>query len=284
MAEKTGQYDSLAADIIQDVGGRDNIEEVSLCLTRLRFRLRNGALADCPALKAKREIMDIRDSAGQFQIVIGFQTAEVYQAVNEKLAETEGENRMGSTEKRGFGAKLKGLFAGALSQEAQNAAAKPAAPEAPKKKSEVIASPFTGEVIALEKVEDEAFASGVLGGGLAVIPSEGKVFAPVDGVIETFFPTGHAMGLLSADGVEILIHVGMDTVKLNGEGFCAKAKQGDQVKKGDLLLEFDIDKIKAAGYSTVSPVIVTNSDEYSSITPVQPGNVKAGDQLITANA
>ena len=143
-----------------------------------------------------------------------------------------------------------------------------------------VASPMKGNVKALAESEDEAFASGALGEGLAIEPTEGKLYAPFDGEIVTFFPTGHAIGLKSADGVELLIHVGMDTVKLNGEGFTPKAKQGDHVKKGDLLLEFDIAKIKAAGYSIVSPVIVTNTDDYADVIPTDAASVNAGDEAI----
>ncbi len=143
-----------------------------------------------------------------------------------------------------------------------------------------VASPMKGNVKALAESEDEAFASGALGEGLAIEPTEGKLYAPFDGEIVTFFPTGHAIGLKSADGVELLIHVGMDTVKLNGEGFTPKAKQGDHVKKGDLLLEFDIAKIKAAGYSIVSPVVVTNTDDYADVIPTDAASVNAGDEAI----
>ena len=143
-----------------------------------------------------------------------------------------------------------------------------------------VASPMKGNVKALAESEDEAFASGALGEGLAIEPTEGKLYAPFDGEIVTFFPTGHAIGLKSADGVELLIHLGMDTVKLNGEGFTPKAKQGDHVKKGDLLLEFDIAKIKAAGYSIVSPVIVTNTDDYADVIPTDAATVNAGDEAI----
>ena len=143
-----------------------------------------------------------------------------------------------------------------------------------------VASPMKGNVRALAESEDEAFASGALGEGLAIEPTEGKLYAPFDGEIVTFFPTGHAIGMKSADGVELLIHVGMDTVKLNGEGFTPKAKQGDHVKKGDLLLEFDIGKIKSAGYSIISPVIVTNTDDYADVIPTDAASVNVGDEAI----
>lgn len=144
-----------------------------------------------------------------------------------------------------------------------------------------VAAPVSGEVKELSEVEDEAFSSGALGQGFAIIPSEGKVYAPVDGTVSTFFPTGHAIGLLSDGGTEVLIHVGMDTVKLNGNGFTPKVEQGAKVKKGDLLLEFDIDYIKSQGYSTVTPVIITNSDDYTDVVPTDAKQVTHGDDAIT---
>lgn len=145
----------------------------------------------------------------------------------------------------------------------------------------IIAAPVSGEVKALSEVEDEAFSSGALGKGLAIVPKEGKVYSPVDGEITTFFPTGHAIGLLGNDGAEILIHVGMDTVKLDGKGFTPKAAQGAKVKKGDLLLEFDIDYIKTHGYSTVTPMIITNTDDYADVLPADAKQISHGDTAIT---
>ncbi len=129
-------------------------------------------------------------------------------------------------------------------------------------KQEIVVSPLKGEVKPLSEVKDEAFSSGALGKGIAIEPTEGKVVAPVDGILTTFFPTGHALGITSDKGAEILIHVGMDTVQLEGKYFTPKAKQGDIVKAGDLLLEFDIKAIQAEGYSVITPVIITNSDNY----------------------
>ena len=147
----------------------------------------------------------------------------------------------------------------------------------------IIAAPITGRVIPLSEVQDEAFSSGLLGQGAAIIPSEGKVYAPVDGTLASFFPTGHALGIRTDDGVELLIHVGMDTVKLNGDGFTPKKGQGETVKKGELLLEFDIDKITAAGLSTVTPVIITGMSEKMTIKSTEQTEVEAGDSLLWLN-
>ena len=129
-----------------------------------------------------------------------------------------------------------------------------------------IEAPIPGEVIPLTEVKDQTFASGVLGEGYAIVPSKGKVYAPFDGTCENLFDTLHAMGLLSDSGVELLIHVGLETVGLNGAPFTAHIKTGDKFKKGDLLLEFDIDAIKASGCETQTPVIVTNAEDVGGIT------------------
>lgn len=145
-----------------------------------------------------------------------------------------------------------------------------------------IVSPMNGKAIALEDVEDEVFKGGSLGQGAALIPTEGKLYAPIDGTIAMVFPTGHAIGIKTMDGLEILMHVGMNTVELNGEGFHAKVKPGDHVVHGDLLLEFDIEEIQAAGYSVVTPIVITNSDNYHEVqTDISGGSIHVGDKLIT---
>lgn len=147
-------------------------------------------------------------------------------------------------------------------------------------KSEALVSPLKGAVIALSEVKDEAFSTGALGQGLAIVPSEGKLYAPCDGEITTFFPTGHAIGITTEKGAEILMHVGMDTVKLDGDGFSLKKQQGDKVKKGELLLEFDIEKIKGAGLETTTPVIITNSDDYADVAVTEPKTVNPGEEIM----
>ena len=144
-----------------------------------------------------------------------------------------------------------------------------------------IASPVKGTEIPLSEVKDEVFSKNIVGKGAAVIPAEGKVYSPVDGTVASVFDTKHAIGLVSEDGVEILIHVGLDTVELGGQHFTAHVAQNDKVKKGQLLLEFDIDAIKAAGYDTVTPVIISNTDSYLDVLAADAGEINAGDMLIT---
>ena len=141
-----------------------------------------------------------------------------------------------------------------------------------------ISSPLNGTLIPLNEIDDPVFASGAMGRGIAVKNPEGKVYSPFDGEITVFFPTKHAIGLKSNDGIELLIHVGMDTVKLNGEGFTSKAEAGDKVKRGQLLLEFDPNVIKKAGYQTTTPVVVTNHADFGDIT------FELNNQSITAKA
>lgn len=151
-------------------------------------------------------------------------------------------------------------------------------------KEEVLTSPIKGIVKPLSEVKDEAFASGLLGKGIAIEPKEGKVIAPADGTLTTLFPTLHALGITTDNGAELLIHVGMDTVKLDGKHFKARVKQGDRIKKGDVLLEFDINGIKKEGYSLETPVIITNFDKYLDIIETNKDTVEHGENLITVLA
>lgn len=164
----------------------------------------------------------------------------------------------------------------------ETAIVKPEAPIATKTKERmVLVSPLEGKVVPLAEVPDQVFASGVLGKGVAVEPSVGKLFAPADGTITTLFPTGHAVGLTTTDGAEILMHIGMDTVSLDVEGFEAAIKQGDTVKKGDLLVSFDIEKIKAAGLPVITPVVVTNTNEYLDVLDMEQTDVLPGEDFLT---
>lgn len=148
-------------------------------------------------------------------------------------------------------------------------------------KKVVISSPIKGETIKLEDIEDAAFATGVLGQGLAIKPTEGKVVAPVSGEITTLFPSLHAIGITSDEGVEILIHLGLDTVQLEGKGFKAHVKQGDKIVKGQELVTFDIDFIQESGYSIVTPVVVTNYNDYFEIAATESKSLELGDKAIT---
>ena len=150
--------------------------------------------------------------------------------------------------------------------------------------NETIQTTIVGDVVALENVDDPVFSSGAMGQGIAVKPSQGVVYAPADAEVSIAFATGHAYGLKTANGAEILIHVGIDTVTMNGEGFEQKVAQGDKVKAGDVLGTFDSSKIAAAGLDDTTMVIVTNTADYASVTPVASGSVVKGDAIIEVKA
>lgn len=150
--------------------------------------------------------------------------------------------------------------------------------------NETLVTPIVGDVVALADVNDPVFSSGAMGQGIAVKPSQGVVYAPADAEVSIAFPTGHAFGLKTTDGAEVLIHVGIDTVTMNGEGFEAKVAQGDKVKAGDILGTFDSNKIAAAGLDDTTMVIVTNTADYASVAPVATGSVAKGDALIEVKA
>ena len=150
--------------------------------------------------------------------------------------------------------------------------------------NETLVTPIVGDVVALADVNDPVFSSGAMGQGIAVKPSQGVVYAPADAEVSIAFPTGHAFGLKTTNGAEVLIHVGIDTVTMNGEGFEAKVAQGDKVKAGDVLGTFDSNKIAAAGLDDTTMVIVTNTADFSSVAPVATGSVAKGDALIEVKA
>ena len=144
----------------------------------------------------------------------------------------------------------------------------------------VVYSPLQGQAIALEEVKDETFASGVLGKGFAIVPEEGKVYAPFDGTLDLLYDTRHALGMTSNDGIEVLVHVGLNTVELNGAHYRAYAESGDTIKKGQLLLEFDMDAIRGAGYDLTTPVLITNSDQYAEVHVEKTGAINAAEKAI----
>ena len=144
----------------------------------------------------------------------------------------------------------------------------------------IISCPVKGKVVPLNEVPDETFSQEMLGKGVAIIPEQNQFYAPVSGEVSVVFPTGHAIGLTSEDGTELLIHIGLDTVQLNGEGFHVKVQQGQKIKQGDLLVEVDLDVIKEKGYSVITPILVTNPDQYQEIEKLKMGSSEAKEELL----
>ncbi len=143
-----------------------------------------------------------------------------------------------------------------------------------------IVAPVAGRLINIKEVDDPAFNEEVLGKGVAVVPSDTRICAPVDGKVSAIFPTGHAAAVTSREGVEILIHVGLDTVKLKGRHFIVHAHEGQEVKKGELLLEADIEKIQAEGYDITTPIVICNSHDFSKIHIAETGTVSQGEEIL----
>ena len=144
-----------------------------------------------------------------------------------------------------------------------------------------IGAPVKGKAVPLSQVSDPTFGEEILGKGVAIIPEDGNICAPCDGTIEMIFDTLHALSMTTPDGVELLVHIGLDTVELKGEHFTAHKKSGDAVKKGDLILTVDIDAVKAAGYDVITPVIVCNTPDFKSVEAVTDETVNAGDTVLT---
>ena len=155
-----------------------------------------------------------------------------------------------------------------------------AAPAAPAAKDTVLSACLNGTVVPLADVKDEAFASGALGDGIAIEPTDGELVAPADGEISSTFETHHAVGMTTADGAELLMHIGIDTVKLGGKHFTYLVNEGDKVKKGQPLIRFELEAIKAEGYPVTTPVIVCNTDDYAAVEAKASGTVKQGDALL----
>ena len=254
--------DPTSALILAGLGGKNNLSDVDCCATRLRVTVKDsGKVTD--ALLKQSGASGIIHKGNGVQVIYGPQVA-VIKSKLEDFMDTPASDTIDATT---FSA---------------------AAPEVSSKdeksgeklKDSTLFAHMNGTVVKMEDVKDEAFSQCILGKGVAIEPSEGKLYSPVDGVVETVFDTKHAVGILSDDGADLLLHIGIDTVKLNGKYFTAKVKPDERVKKGQLLIEFDIDAIKKAGYMTTTPLIVTNTDDYSSVNAVKTGAVKVGDKIL----
>jgi len=243
--------DPVSAMIVEGLGGAANLADVDCCATRLRCTVNDAALVKQDVLKASGASGVICKGNG-VQVVYGPKVAVIK-------------------------AKLEDYLENAPKTPAAAAAPAPAAPAA---KDTVLSACLNGTVVPLADVKDEAFASGALGDGIAIEPTDGELVAPADGEISSTFETHHAVGMTTADGAELLMHIGIDTVKLGGKHFTYLVNEGDKVKKGQPLIRFELEAIKAEGYPVTTPLIVCNTDDYAAVAAKASGTVKQGDALL----
>ena len=261
----------VSALITAGLGGKSNIEDVDCCATRLRCTIKEPAKVEEALLKQSGSRGVILKGKG-IQVIYGPQVA-VLKTNLEAFLQTAAADQVKPEDFTGI--------SGKTNDENTNIEATVEKKEEKQISEKVIKSPMNGTVIPLSEVPDAVFSSEMLGKGFGVEPSEGKAYAPVDGEVTTVFDTKHALGLMSKNGVELLIHIGMDTVKLNGRGFDVKVKAGDQVKAGDLLAEFDMDLIKSEGYPVTTAVVITNTDDCEAIGEVKTGAVTKDTDVLT---
>ena len=249
--------DPVSALIVEGLGGAANLSDVDCCATRLRCTVKDATLVKQDVLKASGASGVICKGNG-VQVVYGPKVAVIK-------------------------AKLEDYLENAPKTSAATAAPAPAtAPAAPAAaaKDTVLSACLNGTVVPLAEVKDEAFASGALGDGIAIEPIDGELVAPADGEISSTFETHHAVGMTTADGAELLMHIGIDTVKLGGKHFTYLVNEGDKVKKGQPLIRFELEAIKAEGYPVTTPLIVCNTDDYAAVVAKASGTVKQGDALL----
>ena len=255
-------FDRVSALILKGLGGKANLSDVDCCATRLRVTVIDSALVNDGLLKQSGASGVIHKGNG-VQVIYGPQVSVVKSKLEDFLDSPDSDR----TDML-------------LADESPSEAEKAPKEEKTESKSVTLFSHMNGKAIALEDVEDEVFSQEILGSGAAVEPSEGKLYSPCDGKVESVFDTKHAINLISDDGCEILLHIGIDTVKLGGKFFDVHVSDGQEIKKGDLLISFDLEGIRNAGYKTTTPIVICNTDDYTSVTAAALGDIKVGDKLV----
>ena len=252
--------DAKSAAILVGVGGSANLEDIDCCATRLRLTLKDTSKVNEALLK----------STGASGVVVKGSGIQVIYGPSVTIV------------KSNFEEYVEQVRSGAIAESApaQETAAAPVKADKPAMEDAVYTAHMNGQMRLMSEVEDETFAQCMLGDGVAIEPAEGKLYSPCDGTVEMVFETKHAVSLSSKEGSEILLHIGIDTVKLGGKHFTPKVTEDQEVKKGDLLIEFDMDAIKAEGYKVTTPMIIVNTDDYAAIRPLKSGEVKVGDDLL----
>ncbi len=257
-APRTGG-DTVSALILNGLGGKANVSDVDCCATRLRVTVVDAGKVQDTLLRQSGASGVVHKGNG-IQVIYGPQVSVIKSNLVEYMESPEADQP-------------------AAVEAPQAPQPAPKAPETTGK-TETLGAHMNGEVLPMEQVQDEAFASCALGEGVAIEPSEGKLYAPADATVDNLFDTHHAIGLETENGAEILLHIGIDTVKLGGKHFTPHVKVGDKVKKGDLLISFDMDAIKAEGYLCTTPMIICNTDDYKAVKPLAEGTIKAGQDIL----
>lgn len=260
--------DVVSAMILKGLGGKDNLSDVDCCATRLRVTVNDASKVMDDMLKASGASGVIHKGNG-VQVIYGPKVSVIKSDLEDFIDSpySDDPDSIIGTEEASDKTEEKPQTEGAENTETNV-------------KTITLYSHMNGTAVKLEDVEDEVFSQKILGEGAAVEPSEGKLYAPCDGKIDSVFDTKHAVNMVSDDGVEILLHIGIDTVKLGGQYFEAHVSDGQEVKKGDLLISFDMDKIKAAGYKVTTPIIIGNTDDYASVEPAAENSISAGDIIL----
>nr|WP_225369058.1 MULTISPECIES: N-acetylglucosamine-specific PTS transporter subunit IIBC [Serratia] len=249
---------TLARRYVGAIGGSDNLTGIDACITRLRLNVKDSALVNDALAKRLGASGVIRLNKQSVQVIVGTRAELIASAMRNVIAAGP-------------------VAAAAAPAAAPAAEAKPqAVPNAPKAAFETLVAPVTGEVVALDQVPDEAFASKAVGDGLAIRPTDNIVVAPADGTVVKIFNTNHAFCLETDKGAEIVVHMGIDTVALEGQGFKRLVEEGAEVKAGQPILELDLDYLNANARSMISPVVVSNSDDYAGLAALASGSVVAG--------
>lgn len=260
--------DVVSAMILKGLGGKDNLSDVDCCATRLRVTVNDASKVMDDMLKASGASGVIHKGNG-VQVIYGPKVSVIKSDLEDFIDSpySDDPDSIIGTEEASDKTEEKPHTEGAENTETNG-------------KTITLYSHMNGTAVKLEDVEDEVFSQKILGEGAAVEPSEGKLYAPCDGKIDSVFDTKHAVNMVSSEGVEILLHIGIDTVKLGGQYFEAHVSDGQEVKKGDLLISFDMDKIKAAGYKVTTPIIIGNTDDYASVEPAAENSISAGDIIL----
>ena len=255
------QDDIVSALIVSGLGGKQNISDVDCCATRLRVTVFDYQLVDKDKLKQSGASGVVQKGDG-VQVIYGPKVTVIKSNLEDYLESPESDNPIIDDDLKDTGINPDAVDINPNGADIENVNVYDIDNQTYQKKntSAEVYLPINGRVITLEEVEDGVFSEKMLGEGVAVEPSEGKMYAPFDGIVQMVYDTKHALGLLSDSGVELLIHVGIDTVELAGKFFDVKVSNGQKIKKGELLMKIDLDGIKGMGYRTVTPIIITNTD------------------------